>query len=191
MFFYFFYFFFNFFYFNFLLFFIIFFYFFLLFLIFFKTFLKLFFFFYFFYFFDFLPHIIPHIYHKFYHKPLPVLPSTPPQRCLYLRETQANVLRGLQRFWGGCKDLYLRETQANVCWLLVFSMPAEIFKFFISELRAKVQYGCKDLATISERRHCTPEGHSLWGTMLSYPILKDYQHWKSHYSLFLPFGVTI
>ena len=36
--------------------------------------------------------------------------------------------------------------------LLVFSMPAEIFYFFISELRAKVQDGCKDLATISERR---------------------------------------
>ena len=31
-------------------------------------------------------------------------------------------------------------------------MPAEIFYFFISELRAKVQDGCKDLATISERR---------------------------------------
>ena len=64
-------------------------------------------------------------YHKFYHKPLPVLPSTPPspQRFLYLRETQANVLRGLQRFWGGCKVLYLRETQANVCWLLVTPPP--------------------------------------------------------------------
>ena len=34
--------------------------------------------------------------------------------------------------------------------------------------------------------HITPEGHSLWGTMLSYPILKDDHHWKSHYSLFLP-----
>ena len=39
----------------------------------------------------------------------------PPTTCLYLRETQENVLRGLQRFWGGCKVLYLRETQANVC----------------------------------------------------------------------------
>ena len=27
-------------------------------------------------------------------------------------------------------------------------MPAEIFNFFISELRAKVQDGCKDLAQI-------------------------------------------
>ena len=62
-------------------------------------------------------------------------PPPPPRHFLYLRETQANVLRGLQRFWGGCKVLYLRETQANVCWLLVFSMPAEIFYFFISELR--------------------------------------------------------
>ena len=46
-------------------------------------------------------------YHTFYHKPLPVLLSTPPpppRHFLYLRETQANVLRGLQRFWGGCKD---------------------------------------------------------------------------------------
>ena len=32
-------------------------------------------------------------------------PPPPTQRFLYLRETQANVLRGLQRFWGGCKDL--------------------------------------------------------------------------------------
>ena len=39
--------------------------------------------------------------------------------------------------------------------------------------------------------HIIPEGDSLWGTMLSYPILKDYQHWKSHYSLFLPWGFTI
>ena len=72
------------------------------------------------------------------------LSPTTPWRFLYLRETQTNVLRGLQRFWGGCKVLYLRETQANVCWLLVFSMPPETFYFFISELRAKVQDGCKD-----------------------------------------------
>ena len=75
-----------------------------------------------------LPHILPHILPQtttsiaihppmtffvpkrntgkcFERKPLPVLPSTPQRRFLYLRETQANVLRGLQRFWGGCEDL--------------------------------------------------------------------------------------
>ena len=49
-------------------------------------------------------------YHTFHHKPLPLLPPThsppPPLQCfLYLRETQANVLRGLQIFGGGGKDL--------------------------------------------------------------------------------------
>ena len=45
-------------------------------------------------------------YHKFYHKPLPVLPSTPPppQRFLYLRETQANVLRGLANILRGMQS---------------------------------------------------------------------------------------
>ena len=57
-----------------------------------------------FYFFTFLT-FYHTFYHKFYHKPLPVLPSTPPQRFLYLTETQVHVLRGLQRFWGGCEDL--------------------------------------------------------------------------------------
>ena len=37
-------------------------------------------------------------YHTFHYKPLPLLPPTPPQWFLYLRETQVNVLRGLQRF---------------------------------------------------------------------------------------------
>ena len=36
-----------------------------------------------------------------YHYP----PPTPPQHLMYQRETQLKVLRGLQRFWGGCKYL--------------------------------------------------------------------------------------
>ena len=32
-------------------------------------------------------------------------PNPPPWRFLYLRETQGNDLKGLQRFWGGGKDL--------------------------------------------------------------------------------------
>ena len=48
-------------------------------------------------------------YHKFYHKQQklfpPPTPSPPWRFFLYLRETQVKVMRGLQRFWGGCKDL--------------------------------------------------------------------------------------
>ena len=40
----------------------------------------------------------------FYHKPLPLLPTPPNNVFMYRRETQANVLRGLQRFLGSCED---------------------------------------------------------------------------------------
>ena len=119
-----------------LLIFFFFFFFFFYFFYFLKTFLTLFTFLIFFYF---LPHILPQI-----------LPQTttsiaiyPPTTFLYLRETQANVLRGLQRFWGGCKVLYLRETEANVCWLLVFSMPAEIFYFLFQNCEPRCRMDAK------------------------------------------------
>ena len=80
-------------------------------------------------------------YHKFYHKPLPLLPPTTfsvPKRntgkCFerpaVLPSTPPTTFSVLKRNTGKC--------------LLVFSMPAEILYFFISELRAKVQDGCKD-----------------------------------------------
>ena len=51
-----------------------------------------------------------------------ILPQTtttiathPPQQFMYLRETQANVLRGLQRFWGGGIDLATISEEQEYC----------------------------------------------------------------------------
>ena len=56
-------------------------------------------------------------YHKFYHKFTTNhyhYCHPPTRRFLYLRKIHANVLRGLQRFWGGGKDFATISEQDNM-----------------------------------------------------------------------------